>query len=170
MQSSISSVSEGPLTFRLLSVTEPGPFVYPRTATTLYARFLIWKTETMEDPRRWDGPRLGIVARAEGSTKSWITEGDRIGHTLQLGEAVGVVEVDVLAAEKGVEASEVVLFGCKHLNPVLENFAVLAGIGMGLDLEVCHTLRPTPNLFVNLYAQNPKLRRKSAYPFPTYRK
>ncbi len=153
-----------------MRVTEPSPFAFESKATTLYARFMIWKTETMEDPRQWDGPRLGITARVEGATKSWLTEGDRIGHTLHLGEAVGVVDVDVLAAEKGVEASEVLLFGCKHLNPVLENFAVLAGIGTGLDLEICHMLRPTPNLFVNLYAQNPKLRRRPAYPLPTYRK
>ncbi len=166
MQSSISSVSEGPLTFHLVRVREPSPFAFEKDAPTLYARFMIWKTETFEDPRQWDGPKLGITARVEGSTKSWLTDGDRIGHTLQLGEVVGVVEVDVLAAEEGMDMAEALSFGCKHLNPVLENMAVLVGIGTGLDIEICHTLRPTPNMLVNLYAKNPKWRKKS-YPFPT---
>ncbi len=168
MPSSISSVSEGPLTFHLTVVKEAMPFVLPNT-DTLYARFMIWKVETFEDPRQWDGPKLGITAQIEAAAKSWITEGDRIGNTVNLGHAVGVVEVDVLAAEEGMGVAEVLRFGCDQLNPVLENMAVLVGIGANVDVEICHKLRPTPYMLSDLIAKNPKWR-KPEYPFPTYRK
>ncbi len=133
----------------------------------LYVRFMLHQIEVFNTPDVFGGTSLGLVGRAEGADQSWVKNGDRIGSSIFMGEAVGVVEVDVLAVEKGMDAHDVLKFGIKHLNPVLENFAVLAGIRAGLDIEICHTLRPHSSMLSNLYATKPKWGgKKSPFPFP----
>ncbi len=155
------------MTFYLTRAREGGDrFVVRKGTDKLYVRLMLSQIEVIS-PDVHGHTALGLVGRAEGADLSWTTGADRIGNSIFMGEACGVVEVDALAVEEGMEAHEVMKFGIKHLDPVLENFAVLAGIRAGLDIEICHTLRPHSSMLSNLYATKPKWGgKKSPFPFP----
>lgn len=128
---------------------DKGRKLVPGKEDTVYVRF-VWGTGTQLDFDMLALTKLAIIAKVTYRRKLDIS-----GVYTEIGSAVAIVEVNTLAMRGSIQLPaqtlrEAVEFAIAHLNPVLENMAILFGIANSVDVAIEHRLRQSAGTLKHL--------------------
>lgn len=145
--------------FKLVNVNVRDNNRYIMKSGTHYARFLLTRAETVATVTSWHDA-LNVLCKAELAAYSWLTDADKIGSTMNIGDISARVEFDIstVFSAQAPDMQDALMFACNELNPMLESLTTLFGISNNIDIVVEHGLRPVQKMLQGLVQPRPSIK------------